>query len=231
MVVERVGRRVVSNCAFCGECVGLRRRPAAPGSHPFEGAPNLPRRAAPVATPRCATPLGALTGGPCTRAAPRGRQRQAPLRPRARTADPPSAGPIYEGFFARGRCAHSAGADGGGVRAAAEPPRPVAIFPPLPPSPPLPFALSAPPSPSFLRHRRRQLSRVQVTGEPRRKSPHVESLSITEGTCTDRPVAVFHRIGIYVGRTERAEARSCVGRPDSRSTRRHRGPRRAAPAS
>lgn len=67
-----------------------------------------------------------------------------------------------------------------------------------------------------------------MTGAPSRKSPHVERISITEGLCTDRPVAVFHRIEIYVGRTERAEAWSRVGGPDSRSTRRHRGPRRAA---
>lgn len=45
-----------------------------------------------------------------------------------------------------------------------------------------------------------------MTGAPSRKSPHVERISITEGLCTDRPVAVFHRIEIYVGRTERAEA-------------------------
>lgn len=70
-----------------------------------------------------------------------------------------------------------------------------------------------------------------MTGAPSRKSPHVERISITEGPCTDRPVGVFHRIEIYVGRTERAEAWSRVGGPDSRSTRRHRGPRRAAPAS
>lgn len=70
-----------------------------------------------------------------------------------------------------------------------------------------------------------------MTGAPRRKSPHAESLSITEGACTYRPVAVFHRIGIYVGGMSAPRRGQCVRGPDSRPSHRHRGPGRAAPAS
>lgn len=219
---------------MCEKWVGWHRQPTAPGSRPFKGAPNLPRRAAPIATLRCATPLEVLTDGPSASAAPRGRRRQAPLHAPARTADVPplvaSARASSRGVWKPAVCAHRGRRRGRcmGCRRATPSGGDRSTPPPLAP---LPFALSSPPSPLCLCHCRCQLSRVQMTGAPSRKSPHVERISITEGPCTDRPVGVFHRIEIYVGRTERAEAWSRVGGPDSRSTRRHRGPRRAAPAS